>query len=386
MKFWYFTEQQYHPGWENVRGPIRNTPPTSVIDPNVAADLFDRYYEEFALIDQLGLGIAVNEHHSTLQCMSPATFLSVAAIARTTTRARILSVGTPLAQRPDPVRVAEEIALTDVLSRGRTEVGFIKSVPWEYFNSNANPVGLMDRFWEAHDLILRALSSREGPFTWSGQHFHYRNVNIVPRPYQDPHPPIWMTGQSPGTARAIAGRGHVGVTTQSGVRDAAPFYAAYRDEYEKVYGNPAPVDRLGYLCYMAVARTESKAAEIAQRVHKWVEFLGSQELGFQHAPGYAAAGDFARMMRASGGGVGIYYGWRPPSIAKLRDDGVMFFGTPEQVCDQVGTFIDRVGPIGHLLIQMGGFATQTDTMESLKLIAKEVQPLVEERASRQGTR
>jgi len=146
VKLWYFTEQQYHPGWERVPGPIRNTPPTGVIDPVVAADLLDRYYEEFTVADELGLGIAVNEHHTSLQCMSSATFLSVAALARTTSRARILSIGTPIAQRPDPVRVAEEIAMSDLMSRGRTEVGFIKSVPWEYFNSNANPVGVTDRY------------------------------------------------------------------------------------------------------------------------------------------------------------------------------------------------------------------------------------------------
>ena len=382
MKLWYFTEQQYHPGWERVSGAIRNTPPTGVIDPVVAADLFDRYYEEFALIDQLGLGIAVNEHHTTLQCMSPSTFLSVAAISRTTTRSRILSIGSPIAQRPDPVRVAEEIALSDLMSRGRTEVGFIKSVPWEYFNSNANPVGVTERFWEAHDLILKALTTRDGPFAWSGRHFHYRNVNVVPRPYQDPHPPIWMTGQSPSTARAIASHGHVAVTTQTGSAQAALFFRAYRDEYEKVYGGPPAVDRLAYHCYMAVAGTEDKAAELAQRIHKWVEYLGSQEAGFQHAAGYAAAGDYARMMRLNGGGVGMFNNWRPPSIGKLRDDGVMFFGTPGQVRDQVRGFTDRVGPIGHLLIQMGGYATQDETMECLSLTAKEVQPFLEDLTNR----
>jgi alkanesulfonate monooxygenase SsuD/methylene tetrahydromethanopterin reductase-like flavin-dependent oxidoreductase (luciferase family) len=383
MKLWYFTEQQYHPGWEQVSGPIRNTPPTDVIDPVVAADLFDRYYEEFAVADELGLGIAVNEHHTSLQCMSPATLLSVAAIARTTSRARILSIGTPIAQRPDPVRVAEEIALTDMLSRGRTEVGLIKSVPWEYFNSNANPVGVTERFWEAHDLILKALTTRHGPFAWHGEHFHYRNINVVPRPYQDPHPPIWMTGQSPSSARTIATRGHVGVTSQSGARDAAPFFAAYRDEYEKVHNAPPTVDRLGYLCYMAVASTETKAADVAQRIHKWVEYLGSQHPGFQHAAGYAPAGDFARMMRAGQGNIGVFSGYRAPSIAKLRDDGVMFFGTPRQVCDQVRTFMDRVGPIGHLLVQMGGYATQTDTVESLALMAEQLHPMLEEFSTRQ---
>jgi alkanesulfonate monooxygenase SsuD/methylene tetrahydromethanopterin reductase-like flavin-dependent oxidoreductase (luciferase family) len=129
---------------------------------------------------------------------------------------------------------------------------------------------------------------------------------------------------------------------------------------------------------MAVASTESKAADVAQRIHKWLEYLGSQNPGFQHAAGYAAASDFARMMRAGRGALGAFSNYQAPSIAKLRDDGVMFFGTPRQVCDQVRTFMDRVGPIGHLLVQMGGYATQTDTVDSLTLIAEQLHPMLEE--------
>src|SRR5580704_7829705 len=47
-------------------------------------------------------------------------------------------------------------------------------------------------FWEAHDLILKAMTSHDGPFNWEGTHFHYRQVNVWPRPWQQPHPPVWM--------------------------------------------------------------------------------------------------------------------------------------------------------------------------------------------------
>lgn len=382
MKLWYFTEQQYHPGWEKISGPIRNTPPTSAIDPEIAADLIDRYYEEYQALDSLGLNIAVNEHHSSFQSMSCATFLSVAAIARVTKRARILSIGTPIAQRTEPVRVAEEIALADVMSRGRTEAGLIKSVPWEYFNSNANPMGVMVRFWEAHDLILKALSTRDGPFSWSGEHFHYRNVNVVPRPYQDPHPPIWITGQSSNSARAIAARGHVAVTSQSGTRNAASYYAAYRDEYFKVHARPAPDDRLAYLCYIAIGKTEDEARAIAERVHSWVVFLGSQNNAFQHAAGYAPAADFARLLRAGSGGVSPYVNFKPPSIDKMREDGVFFFGTSAQVFDQITGFMERTGRVGHLLMQMGGYATQDDTIGCMTRVANELKPRLEEWAAK----
>ena len=61
----------------------------------------------------------------------------------------------------------------------------------------------MDRFWEAHDFIIKAMTSHDEPFNWEGEHFHYRQVNIWPRPWQQPHPPVWSTtGSTAQRARA----------------------------------------------------------------------------------------------------------------------------------------------------------------------------------------
>jgi len=375
MKLWYFTEQQYHPAWDLSDGPIRNIPPSSLIDRDVCADLFDRYYEEFAWMEELGIDIAVNEHHSTFQSMVPTTFLHVAALARVTKKSRLLSLGSPLGQRPDPLRLAEEIGVADMMSRGRIEVGFIKSVPWEYFNSNANPARLMDRFWEANDFVIKALSTRDGPFSWHGEYFDYRNVNIIPPPYQQPHPPMWMTGQSTGSAKAIAQRRYVAVCVMSGPHVAGPFFSAYREQYEKTHGAAPSLDRLAYSSYLAVGNNEDEARIRAQRVHKWVEMLSSQHLGFQHAAGYATPTDFARMLTA--GKLG-HAGAATPTIDELRAKHTMFWGTPDQVVDQIKNFYRAVGGFGQLLTQMGGYATKADTFDSMKLMVKEVLPQLQD--------
>jgi alkanesulfonate monooxygenase SsuD/methylene tetrahydromethanopterin reductase-like flavin-dependent oxidoreductase (luciferase family) len=80
---------------------------------------------------------------------------------------------------------------------------------------------------EAHDLILKAMSTTDGPFNWEGEFFHYRNVNIWPRPYQQPTPPVWMTGLSTETGRMAAERGHV-VGTLLSLSAAGPMFEAYR--------------------------------------------------------------------------------------------------------------------------------------------------------------
>ena len=100
----------------------------------------------------------VNEHHQTATCMSSTVIVGLSVLARETKNARILVLGYPIGHRPDPLRCAEELATIDVISRGRLDMGFIKGVPYEFPASNQNPVGVMDRFWEAHDFILKAMT------------------------------------------------------------------------------------------------------------------------------------------------------------------------------------------------------------------------------------
>ena len=124
----------------------------------------------------------LNEHHQTATCVDPAAPLMLAALARLTHKARLLILGNPIANRRQPVRVAEEMAMVDVLSRGRLEAGFVRGVPYEILPANSNPVRMNERQWEALDLIIKAWTSHDGPFSLEGRFFHYRAVNIWPRP------------------------------------------------------------------------------------------------------------------------------------------------------------------------------------------------------------
>ena len=83
--------------------------------------------------------------------------------------------------------------MLDVLSEGRIISGFVRGTGMEYHSMRANPAYSRERFWEAHDLILKAWTD-DGPFAWKGKHFDVPYVNPWPRPYQQPHPPIWLPG------------------------------------------------------------------------------------------------------------------------------------------------------------------------------------------------
>ncbi len=131
MKYWYFSECAYpYLPPDDTYDSIRVTLPNAYMDPRKAADLWHRYIDEWQTAESYGLNVMVNEHHSTATCANPSAPIIAGILARATSTARILILGNPIANRPDPVRVAEEMALIDVISRGRLECGFVRGVPY----------------------------------------------------------------------------------------------------------------------------------------------------------------------------------------------------------------------------------------------------------------
>jgi alkanesulfonate monooxygenase SsuD/methylene tetrahydromethanopterin reductase-like flavin-dependent oxidoreductase (luciferase family) len=303
----------------------------------------------------------------------------LAILARQTKRARLLTLGYPIANRLDPVRVAEELAMIDVISRGRLEMGFVRGVPYEVPLSVRSAVGQMDRFWEAHDLIIRAMTSIDGPFDWQGEHFQYRNVNVWPRVYQQPHPPVWITGRSPQNIREIAERGYVLGTFLSGFQTKELF-----DHYRKAcadLGRPAPApDRFSYLGLVAIAQDRKEAWRRADIMAGYLRTSGIVAEPFGTPPGYFSVKDAARMIKSRGkrGTMtrdGKFVDTHHGAIEDLVKAGIMFVGTPDEVTNQLAEFIDGVGGLGHFLMAgHAGHLTHEEAMDQITLVATEVLP------------
>jgi alkanesulfonate monooxygenase SsuD/methylene tetrahydromethanopterin reductase-like flavin-dependent oxidoreductase (luciferase family) len=379
MRVYHFTEQPYPAAWNDHDGSLRVNLPNRKCDPAIAADLYHRFYDEWLLADELGFDIMLNEHHQTATCMSSTVVVGLSVLARQTKRARLLVLGYPIGHRPDPLRVAEELATIDVISRGRLEMGFIKGVPYEFPCSNQNPVGVMDKFWEAHDFIIKAMTSHDGPFSWEGQFFHYRNVNIWPRPWQQPHPPIWSAAGSLGNARMLGERGYVMAVLGSGYK-TRPLYDAYREGYMS-QGRPAPgPDRLAYLGLVAVAASEAEARRRGELVAEYLRSGGIVRPPFRNPPGYLSVEENAGILmgRARERTLtrdGRVVDMRSASIQDLIDAAILFCGTPDQVHAQITQFADYAGGLGHLLsMGQAGFLPHAETVDSMTLFGKEVLP------------
>jgi len=383
MKVYHFTEQCYFPAWNDHEGSLRVNLPNAKLDPAVAADLFHRYYDDWLLADELGLDIMINEHHQTATCMCASAVVPLAILARQTKRARLLVLGYPIGHRPDPLRVAEELSTIDVISRGRLDMGFIKGVPYEFPCSNQNPVGVMDRFWEAHDFILKAMTSHGAPFNWEGEFFHYRQVNIWPRPWQQPHPPIWSTTGSRNNARTLGERGYVMATLGTGY-NTRPLYDAYRAGYASKGRSAPTADRFAYLALVAVGHNEEEGRRRGDIVASYLRTGSIVHLPFRNPPGFLSVEDNARLLKGQTpprtlARDGRVVDMRSGSVQDLIDAGVLFCGTPDQVYDQLVAFCEYCGGMGNLLM-MGhaGWLSREDTADSLTLFAREVLPRLKE--------
>src|ERR1700738_2048002 len=142
MQLWNHCENPYPfvpaevlDGAESARASL----PNRYCDPAIAARLYDEVFEEYELCDDLGVNIVTNEHHAGINNLYAASPLITGIVVRITSKVRVLSLGTLITVRDDPVRIAEEYATADVISRGRLDIGFVKSGGREMASGCANP-------------------------------------------------------------------------------------------------------------------------------------------------------------------------------------------------------------------------------------------------------
>jgi alkanesulfonate monooxygenase SsuD/methylene tetrahydromethanopterin reductase-like flavin-dependent oxidoreductase (luciferase family) len=171
-------------------------------DGGVAAPaVYARLLEHAEGAEALGVDVLwVAERPFVRGALLPAAFPLCAALAARTRRARIATGALPLPLH-HPLRVAEDAAVLDVLSRGRFELGVGLGEHAEGFDGFGIPVHeRAGRFEEAVDLLRRAWS--ETPVRFEGRHYTVTDVTVHPRPVQRPHPPLWVAGAGAAVRRA----------------------------------------------------------------------------------------------------------------------------------------------------------------------------------------
>ncbi len=348
--------------------------PNRLYDPVKGADEYASYLDQLVYAEQLGFDIiAVNEHHQTAYGMMPAPNLIASALIQRTKQAKIAILGRALPLVSNPISIAEEFAMLDNLSRGRIITGFVRGIGTEYHATGINPVFSHERFHEAHDLIVAAWT-RPGPFAFEGEHYNFRYVNLWPRPYQNPHPPIWIPSQgSSETIKWAADpeRKYPFLVTFSAADLVARYLTLYREQAVK-FGYECRGDQLGWAAPIYVADSDDRAKEEARA---GIESLFNEYLAnpweMLLPPGYTSLSSMKNTMKLR---KSLGSRMRNQTIEQLMESGTVVVGSPRTVREKIGIMRERTGL--QILVAMLQFGVLNDelTRRNMELFASEVMP------------
>ena len=267
------------------------------------ATIYDRAIERFEIMDGAGYdAVWLAEHHFSSFSVCPSVHMMATVAALRTRRMRI---GTAVSLAPfyHPLRLAEEIALLDVLSGGRVNWGAGRGFSRTEFSAFGIPMEeSASRFRETVEIVLKAWTQER--LSHHGEHYQFEGVEVLPKPLQPPHPPTWVAATSETAIDWAASRGFsILMDPHCTHRELGDKRRRYGERLAAAGhvdgGRDIPMARL-----IAVADTAERAAEVARRGAAWT--------------------------------VGSYIGAAGQSDPVQRYvDEVIIHGTPECVVDQI---------------------------------------------------
>ena len=315
--------------------------------------------EEIEYADRVGLdSFGIGEHHRK-EFLDSAPPVILGGAATRTSRIRLTSAVTVLSAA-DPVRVFQEFATVDLLSKGRAEMVAGRGSFVEAFPLFGYELSDYDELYEEKLGLLLKIRDNEH-VTWSGRFRPLLNgEGVYPRPVQNPFP-IWV-GVG-GTPESFVRAGKLGLPLMVAIiggdtGDFGPLVELYR-KTAKRYGHPADQLKVGMHSPGYVAETSQKAAD---------DFF----------PGWARAI----------GSVSQERGWRPMTRAdfdaQLGPEGSMIIGDPEEVADKIIHHSKALGGLARVTFQMS-FLPHEKVLKSIELLSTRVAPLVREKLAKEET-
>ncbi|HEV8530378.1 MAG TPA: LLM class flavin-dependent oxidoreductase [Methylomirabilota bacterium] len=311
------------------------------------------------------------EHHFTGYAMSPSPTQLLSYYAG---RTRRITLGTAVIVLPwhDPVRVAEEIALLDVLSGGRCLFGFGRGAASAEYSGFRIPMEeARARFVEAARIVVKALT--EPSFDWDGEFFKIPRTSIRPRPISHPERRFYASSVSPESAEIMAKLGFgVLVVMQNEWPKAAQDIQRYRDTATSVGHPPRPPI---ILMNISVAESRPEAQERAKTYlsRKW----DSIDNHYHFSDGHLASVKGYE-----------FYGNMAKTYSKMKDEGyrkkatdfyvkIQVVGTPDDCLQQLAE-LHRLTGLDHLVTEFGyGGMPHEEAELNMRLFAERVMPVLQ---------
>jgi alkanesulfonate monooxygenase SsuD/methylene tetrahydromethanopterin reductase-like flavin-dependent oxidoreductase (luciferase family) len=284
-------------------------------------EVYARALARIEIMDRTGYDcVWLAEHHFNTYSVCPSINVMATHVAARTLNLRI-GMAVSLAAFYHPLRLAEEVAMVDVLSGGRVNWGAGRGFDRTEFRTFGVPVEeSSDRFRESVEIVLAAW--RNETLTYEGKFWRFDGIEVLPKPLQTPHPPVWLAATSPDSIRRAAEGGydilqdpHSSSTLLASKREL--YYDALRAHGFPTEGRVIPTARL-----LAVAPTDREAAEIAHAGASWTVASYANSSKRATPPSYMTAGE--------------------DPIERYMSD-VIVHGSPERVLDKITALRETIG-------------------------------------------
>jgi len=231
--------------------------------------VYERALSRIEIMDRTGYdAVWITEHHFNDYSVCPSIPV-MGAYAAARTKNLHIATGVTLAAFYHPLRLAEEIALLDILSGGRVYWGAGRGFdPKEFRTFGMTPDESYPRFRESVDIVMSAW--RNQCVSYQGKYFSFENVEVLPKPLQQPHPPMWVAAYAP---TAIEWAAQQGYSIMLDPHSPTSMIGEKMETWRKLmvqYGHSAEGRVLPTVRLVAIADTDAKATEIAREGSKFL--------------------------------------------------------------------------------------------------------------------
>ena len=371
----------------------------SNLNPEIGGQLYNSYFDEAVYAEKVGFdGVMLNEHHGTPFCGGSVMNIEAAVLARITEKIKIVLLGNPLPVA-DPLRLAEELAMIDMISNGRLVSGWVRGAGSESIYNNANPAYNRELFEEAHDFVIKAWTT-SGPFRHEGKHYQYRHVNPWVLPVQKPYPQMWIPGLvSPETVVWCAKHRYPYLALATFLEPTLEMVKLYSDTAAEEGYEFGP-ENFGYLQRVVVAETEEKAQELGKAFFFGGGINAFARPEWMFPPGYNSKAATRRLAKVfadpnaegeAGGPTGLQgtTALQPVETQEEieanrkviysryqaeQDNLQLIVGTPETVIPKIRHILETVRPGLFAMWHHFGPISHEDRMTSIRLLGEEVLP------------
>ena len=332
--------------------------------------VWEEMLEQVEYAESVGFdSVWLAEHHGSTYGTMPSPQVAAAAIAARTERMRI-GIAVSILPFDHPVRVAEDYAMVDVISGGRLDLGVGRGYQPHEFRM----LGLADRQAQSREIFRESLEVllgcwRNESFSYSGKHYQFEDVRLIPRPVQDPHPPVYVAAISPESFELVSKLGlRIMVTpTLMNLPDLEKHVLEAKRKLIELGRDPLDIDfPMNWQMHINDSPEQAKA-DTAQALG-WY-FSKVMELvpqGPGTPPTYERYAELAESFKAQG----------TVDVEELRNQGIILLDSPEGAVRAIQGLHERIGQQQILCWMRIGGLEHERVLDSIKRFAEEVMPRV----------